>query len=98
MITQEDIMRYPHHTGNSILGIKLIGGLTDGALLECIEHIRQNMEFDSPLFTAIRLLMDAGKTDDQRKTNPLWVSGRVLEEALMRGIISNEEFSKLAND
>ena len=98
MITEQDRIKYPYHTDSSILGIKLMGGLTDLALEECIDEIREGVnEFDGKIITSICFLMDAGK-GNERKTNPSWVLGAVLEEAYTRGIISTEEFSKLSDD
>lgn len=78
MITAEDRRKYPNHTDNSILGIKLIAGLRNVVLLEIIEN-----EQESENYAAVRSLMGGN-------TNPNWILGNVVEEMWGREIISDE--------
>jgi hypothetical protein len=80
MITLKDRKDYPHHTDSSILGIKLIGGLTDEVLLK-IEELGTT----SDAFRAVQLLMG-------KKTNPRWIMGRVAEEMYDRELLSEVRF------
>ena len=81
MITLEDRHEYPYHTDKSILGIKLIGGLSNKIL-------RAYINDDKAIQGAVVTLMGP-------KTNPNWILGRVAEEMLARDLIDETEFDKL---
>jgi hypothetical protein len=85
MITRKDRKDYPGHTDGSILGIKLIGGLTDEVLLEI-----EKLGTASTPFEAIMLLMGG-----RGETNPRWIMGRVAEEMYDRELLSDKKFSAL---
>jgi len=78
MITLLDRTLYPNYADSSILGIKLIGGLENKAILSIIK-----MKFKSDSFKAIMTLMGG-------KTNPNWIMGQVASEAYDRDIIDED--------
>ena len=96
MITEQDKQKYHSHTDEAILGIKLIGGLTDEALLTAREEIKSG-NFGVVL-DAIKALMDARHTYEmvpKMKTNPIWIIARIADELQDRRLITNEEHDSL---
>jgi hypothetical protein len=88
MITKADRELYPHHTDGAILGLKLVGGLTDDALqLWCEDATTQH-----PIFLALMTLMTAG----DHVTNTNWLRARLAYEAYDRGMIDEFEVDRLA--
>lgn len=84
MITAEDREKHPHHTDDSILGVKLIGGVRDEVLLSIQEHGRK-----AEGFGALWTLMG-------NNTNPRWIGGQVAEELYERGLVTEVQFDALS--
>jgi hypothetical protein len=102
MITPEDREKYKYHSDGAIFGIKLIGGLTNAALTQIVSDIRKakidpsnQPIWATGLVRSILTLMDHGQPSNCL-TNPTWVQNQVLEEALIRGIMTQEDFDFLA--
>ncbi len=82
MITSQDRIKYQYFTDDSILGIKLIGGMTNKVLLAYKKG-------DKRIESAIKILMG-------KKTNPNWIRGRIAEELFDRKMIDIDEFDKMS--
>lgn len=88
MITKEDRELNPYHTDRAILGLKLIGGLTDDALqLWCEDSTPRH-----PIFLALMTLMTAG----DHTTDSNWLRLHLAFEAYDRGMIDEYEVDRLA--
>ena len=88
MITKADRKRFPHHTDGSILGIKLIGGLSDAALQLWLDDPRAS----HPIFQALLTLLNAGG----KTINTGWVGARLADEIYDRGLIDDCEYERLS--
>lgn len=77
MITPEDREKYKYHTDSSILGIKLVGGLSNEILLA---HKNGDKEI-------VKILIKLMGKD----TNPNWIDARLADEMLDRDIIDEDE-------
>lgn len=84
MITPQDRKKYRNYTDDSILGIKLIGGLTNKVLLA-------HKNGDEKIAKLIKQLMGG-------KTNPNWISGQLADELFARNMIDEDEHCKITGD
>ena len=89
MITKEDRIKYSYHTDESILGIKLIGGLRDLVLLKIVEKEVYFYD-DKAYLSSILTLMGEG-------SNPNWITAQVAEELYNRDLIDEEKLNQLTD-
>jgi hypothetical protein len=78
VVTNADRLRYPSYADGSIRGIRIIKSMTSSELLAAITYEETH--------EAIRNLVGS-------HTNPLWVTGQVLEELMERDQIGITEFT-----
>ena len=82
MITPEDRKKHEHYTGDTILAIKVIQGLTNKVLRK---YIRE----DKQIFQSLKTLLGG-------KSNPNWILATIAEEMFARDMIDEEEYDKLS--
>ncbi len=94
MITSEDRAKYSYYTDESILGIKLIGGLEDQVLLDIADSCGRIWVTDTDTrwrlnnyFLAIQTLMG--------EVNPNWIIAQVAEELYHRDLIDEQRLDEL---
>lgn len=81
MITEADRQEFPHHTDESIQGIKLIRSLQT-------ETLRCALEQDSEQFKAILVLLG-------EQTNKSWVTVRIADELYERNAIDEKQYDSI---
>ncbi len=87
MITKEDRHKYGDCTDKTILGIKLIEGLTNEVLRGlALEY--QGVGFGR-FYKALFTLMGCG-------TNPNWIMGKVVDEMYSRDMVDEFERDRLS--
>ena len=85
MITEEDRKKYPYHTEDSILGVKLIQGLRNDVLRTVWDEYI-NLDKNVKMYLkSIRMLIGDN-------TNLNWIAGRVAEEMFERDMIDEDQF------
>ena len=82
MITPEDRKKYENYSDKSILGIKLIGGLSNEMLMAYISE-------ESTIVNALKTLLGG-------KTNPNWIKSRIADEMYNRDMIDEKEYDHLS--
>lgn len=88
-ITDDDRKKYPHHTDDSIIGIKIVKALTNEQLKGLkAAHFweREGAEFDT-------LLKQVGDG-----TNPNWLATRIADELYDRHLIDETEYDYFTHD